>query len=94
MRRAALLLALLAGACAATPTPTRNELLQALRASDEAPADPQDLTHIACEPADGAPSEIACRWRQRDGRRWLDRQAYLARSSGGWKLVGRPSLRP
>ena len=94
MKRAALLLALFAGACAATPTPTRDQLMQALRASGEAPAAAEDLTHIACEQGSDARSPFACRWRQRDGRRWQDRQAYLTRSNDGWKLVGLPSRRP
>jgi hypothetical protein len=94
VKRAALPLVLLVGACAATPTPTRDELLEALRASGGAPATSEGLTHIACEQAFDAPSDFACRWRQRDGRRWQDWQAYLSQSSGGWKLVGMPSQRP
>ena len=94
MKRAALFLVLFAGACAATPTPTRDELLEALRASGRAPVEAEDLTHIACQQAFDAPSDFACRWRQRDGRQWQDWQAYLSQSSGRWKLVGKPSRRP
>ena len=94
MKRAALVLVVLTGACAATPTPTRDELAQALRPFDGAPAASTDLTHIACQPIDEEPTEVACRWRQRDGRQWHDRQSVLAQSAAGWQLVDGPEGRP
>jgi hypothetical protein len=90
VRRAALLLVLLTGACAATPTPTRDELAEAL--GTRAPAGPTDITHIACEPL--AAAEVACRWRQRDEREWQDWQSRLARADEGWQLIGTPTRRP
>ena len=92
MRRAALLLVLLTGACAAAPTPTRDELAQAL--GDRAPAAATDITHIACERAGADASEVACRWRQRDGRQWQDWQSHLALADAGWRLVDAPTRRP
>jgi len=94
VRRAALSLALLASACAATPTPTRDELAQALVAFHAAPAAPTDITHIACRGLEVDPTEFACRWRQRDGRRWQGWQSYLALSGDGWQLIDEPSKRP
>ena len=94
MKRAALLPALLAGACAATPTPTRDELAGALRAFEAAPASPADITHIACQPLEADPTEYACRWRQRDGRQWRGWQSYLALSGDGWQLIDAPERRP
>jgi len=94
VKRAALLLALLVCACAATPTPTRDELAETLRASGETIATSEYLTHIACKQADDVHAELACRWRQRGGRHWQDRQAYLSLASGDWQLVGKPSQRP
>jgi len=93
VKRAALALVLLTGACAATPTPTRNELAEALQASGAPVADPEDLTHIACEAA-AAPGEVACRWRQREGRQWHGWQSHLALSNAGWRLIGAPARRP
>ncbi len=90
MRRAALLLVLLTGACAATPTPTRDELARAL--GGRAPAASTDITHIACEPSDG--DEVACRWRQRDGREWQDWQGHLALAGEDWQLSDTPTRRP
>ncbi|HEY6817356.1 MAG TPA: hypothetical protein VI168_17605 [Croceibacterium sp.] len=94
MKRAALVLALLAGACAATPTPTRDELAEALRVSDGAPAVSSDITHIACQAIEQEPTGYACRWRQRDGRQWHGWQSHLARSGAGWQLIDRPERRP
>ena len=90
MKRAALLLVLLTGACAATPTPTRDELARAL--GGRAPAAPTDITHIACESSGS--DEVACRWRQRDGREWQDWQSHLALSNAGWRLLDAPTRRP
>jgi len=92
VKRAALVLVLLTGACVATPTPTRDELARAL--GESAPAVPTDITHIACEPSNPGASEVACRWRQRDGRRWQDWQSHLALAGDGWQLVDAPTLRP
>ncbi len=90
MKRAALVLVLLTGACAASPTPTRDELARAL--GGRAPAAPTDITHIACEPS--SDGEVACRWRQRDGREWQDWQSHLAHSGDGWHLIDTPTRRP
>lgn len=90
MKRAALGLVLLTGACAAAPTPTRDELAVALGTS--APATATDITHIACEPSGSG--EVSCRWRQRDGRQWQDWQSRLALAGDGWHLTGAPTLRP
>ena len=92
MRRAALLLVLLTGACAATPTPTRDDLARAL--GDRAPAAATDITHIACETPSTESAEVACRWRQRDGRAWQDWQSHLAPAGDGWRLTGSPTRRP
>lgn len=92
MRRAALLLALLAGACAATPSPTRDELAHALRGYRSVA--PTDITHIACRGFDEEPTEFACRWREREGGRWQDWQGYLAVSGDGWQTIDSPSRRP
>jgi hypothetical protein len=89
-----LLLAFLAAGCAATPTPTRDELAQALRAFDAAPAAPTDITHIACQSLAADPTEFACRWRQRDGRGWQGWQSSLALSGDGWQLIDTPARRP
>jgi hypothetical protein len=94
VKRAALLLAVLAGACAATPTPTRSELAQALRAFDGPAVAPEDLTHIACQGFEEEPTEFACRWRQREGRRWRDWESYLALSGDGWIMIDTPARRP
>ena len=91
MKRAALVLAVLAGACAATPTPTRDELAEAL--DQRAPAAPTDITHIACQPQAGEPAEVVCRWRQRDGRQWQGWQSHLALSDTGWHLTDTPTRR-
>lgn len=90
MKRAALLLVLLTGACAATPTPTRDELAQALDGGET--VEPTDITHIACRGE--ASSEVACRWRQRQGREWQGWQSHLALTDTGWHLVDAPTRRP
>ena len=92
MKRAALLLAVLAGACAATQTPTRDELAEALKGY-EAVA-PTDLTHIACRGFDEEPTEFNCRWRQREGGYWRDWQGYFALSGAGWQTIDAPTRRP
>ena len=92
MRRAALLLVLPTCACAAAPTPTRDELVQALAGT--APARATDITHIACQPVAGDPAEVACRWRQRDRREWQGWQSHLAHSDAGWQLIDAPTRRP
>ena len=92
MKRAALLLVLLTGACAATPTPTRDELAQALEG--RGPVEPTDLTHIACQSFGDEPTEFACRWRQRDGRKWARWEGYFALSGDGWQTIDSPSRRP
>ena len=94
MRRAALLLAFLTSACAATPTPTRDELAQALRPFGQPDVAPTDITHIACQSLEADPTEYACRWRQRDGRTWQGWQSYLAVSGDGWQLIDDPERRP
>lgn len=94
MTRAPLGLVLLTGACAATPTPTRDELDRALRAFDAAPEAPADITHIACRSLEADPTEFACRWRQREGRTWQGWQSHLAVSGGGWQLIDPPERRP
>ena len=94
MKRAALVLAVLVCACAATPTPSRDELAWALRPFGAEPATPADITHIACRPLAADPTEFACRWRQRDGWRWDGWQSYLAYSGDGWQLIGGPKRRP
>jgi hypothetical protein len=85
-------LPILAAACAATPTLTREELAQALEGYG--PVAPADLTHIACQGFDEEPSEFACRWRQRAGGRWQDWQGYFALSREGWQAIDTPSRRP
>ena len=92
MKCAALVLVLVTGACAATPTPTRDELAEAL--DQRAPAAPTDITHIACQPLTGDPAEVACRWRQRDERQWQGWQSHLALSDAGWHLTDTPTRRP
>ena len=92
MKRAALALVLLTGACAATPTPTRNELAQALKGYGQ--VEPTDLTHIACLSYSEEPTEFECRWRQRDGRRWEGWQGAFALSGAGWQTIDSPSRRP
>ena len=92
MTRAALLLVLLTGACAATPTPTRDELARAL--GESAPAASTDIIHIACTPLDAKSGEVACRWRQRHERQWESWQGAFASSDAGWQTVGNPSRRP
>ena len=91
MKRAALLLALFASGCAATPTPTRDELAQALTGFGA--VEPTDLTHIACLPYPEEPTEFECRWRQRDGRRWDGWQGVFAVSGEGWRTIDGPSRR-
>lgn len=92
MRRAALVLVLVTGACAATPTPAREQLAEAL--GERGPARSTDITHIACEPLDAASAEVACRWRQRHHRRWQDWQSQLARTGEEWQLIDTPERRP
>ena len=93
MKRAALLLASLASACAATPTPTRDELAAALKSYG--PVEPTDLTHIACRSATPEePTEFNCRWRQREGRQWHGWEGRFALSGTGWQTIGSPSRRP
>ena len=92
MRHAALLLVVLTGACAATPTPSREELAQAL--GDYGAVEPTDLTHIACLSDPEEPTELECRWRQRDGRRWQGWQGVFAESGEGWQTIDSPSRRP
>jgi hypothetical protein len=85
-------LPILSAACAATPTPTREELAQAL--DGYATLAPTDLTHVACRGLDEEPTEFACRWRQRAGMRWQDWQGYFALSRQGWQPLDSPSRRP
>ena len=92
MRRAGLVLVLLTGACAATSTPTRDELAAAL--GGRAPAASTDITHIACEPSRPDAAEVACRWRQRDERQWQDWQGHLALAGEDWQLLDTPTRRP
>jgi len=94
VKRAALVLVLLTGACAATPTPTRDELAQALGGADGPGIAPTDLTHIACRSIEQEPTEFACRWRQREGRTWQGWQSHLAVSGEGWQLIDPPERRP
>lgn len=92
MKRAALVLVLVTGACAATPTPSRDELAEAL--DGRGPATPTDITHVACQPIDAASGEVACRWRQRESHKWQGWQSHLAHSGEGWQLIGAPERRP
>jgi hypothetical protein len=92
VRRAALLLATLGGACAATPIPTRDELALAL--GSRAPDAPTDITHIACRPGEAVPTEYVCRWRQREDRAWDDWEGRLASGTGGWHLLEPATRRP
>jgi hypothetical protein len=94
VKRAALLVPLLAGACAATLTPTRDELARALREQGGLRVEALDLTHVACRPIDEEPTEFWCRWRQREAGRWRDWQATFARSGGGWTMIDGPFRRP
>jgi hypothetical protein len=92
VKRAALLLVFLTGACAATPTPTRDELAQALEDYD--PVASTDLTHIACQAVSEGLTEFACRWRQRTGRQWQGWAGRFVLSNAGWQAIDSPSLRP
>jgi hypothetical protein len=92
VKRAALLLVLLTGGCAATPTPTRDELAHALRGYGV--VEPTDLTHIACKGFPEEPTEFVCRWRQRDGRQWQGWVGDFALSGAGWQTTDSPSRRP
>ena len=92
MKRATLLLPLLAGACAATPTPTRDELAHALQGYGAVA--PLDLTHIACTGYDEEPTEFECRWRQRAEGHWQDWQGAFALSGVGWQTIDSPARRP
>jgi len=94
VKRPALALVLLTGACAASPTPTRDELAQSLRAFDGPTVAPTDITHIACLEIEEEPTEFACRWRQRDGREWKGWQSVFALSGDGWQLIDTPAQRP
>ena len=93
MREAGFLLLLIAGACSATETPTRDELAHALRSYRTVA--PIDLTHIACQSfAPDEPTEYACRWRQREDGHWRDWQGYFALSGAGWQTIDTPARRP
>jgi len=92
VKRAALLLVLVTGACAATPTPTRDELAHALRG--HGPVEPTDLTHIACLAYPAEPTEFKCRWRQRHGREGDGWEGGVALSGAGWQTIDSPSRRP
>ena len=93
MKRAALLLPLLAGACAATPTPTRDELAEALKGYTSVA--PLDLSHIACRGyGTEEPTEFMCRWRQREGQYWRDWEGAFAVSGKGWQTIDSLARRP
>jgi len=92
VKRAALLLPLLIGACGGTPTPTRDELADALQGYGQVA--PLDLTHIACRGSTGDRAGFPCRWRQREGGGWRDWQGRLAPSSAGWRIIEAPVRRP
>jgi hypothetical protein len=92
VKRAALTVALLAGACGATPTPTRDELAEAL--AGVRTLAPTDLSHIACGGSTGDRTGFPCRWREREGGRWRDWQGRLAPTDSGWRIVEAPTRRP
>ncbi len=94
MKRAALVLVLLAGACAATPTPGREDLAAALENFNGMPVAPIALVHIGCQTISGEPGVFACRWRQQEGRYWQGWQSRLAHVGEHWRIVGQPSRRP
>ncbi len=94
MKRAALILVLLAGACAATPTPGREDLAAALENFNGMPVAPIALVHIGCQTISGEPGVFACRWRQQEGRYWQGWQSRLAHVGEHWRIVGQPSRRP
>jgi hypothetical protein len=94
VRHAALGLVLLTAACAATPTPSRDELARALAPPGRPAVAPTDITHIACLPREADRTEFACRWRQREDRTWLGWRSYLAVSGDGWHLIDPPERRP
>jgi hypothetical protein len=94
VKRAALVLTLLAGACAATPTPGREQLAAALEEFSGMPIAPIALVHIGCRTISGEPGVFACRWRQQEGRYWRGWQGRLAQAGEHWRIVGEPSRRP
>jgi hypothetical protein len=94
VKAAATVLTLLAGACAATPTPGREQLAAALEMFNGMPVAPISLVHIGCRTISGEPGVFACRWRQQEGRYWRDWQGRLTQAEEGWKIVGTPSRRP
>jgi hypothetical protein len=94
VKRAALVLALLAGACSATPTPDREGLAQALQSYSGMPVAPIALVHIGCQAISREPGVVACRWRQQEGRYWHGWQSRLAQAGDRWRIVGEPSRRP
>lgn len=94
MKRAALFPVLLAGACAATPTPDREALATALENFGGMPVAPIALVHIGCQAISGEPGVFACHWRQQEGRYWHGWQSRLALAGDGWRIVGEPSRRP
>jgi hypothetical protein len=93
-RTAHLLLPFLAGACAATPTPDREALSQALEGYSGMPVAPIALVHIGCQSIAGDPGVFACRWRQQEGRYWRGWQSRLAHMGKSWRIIGEPSRRP
>jgi hypothetical protein len=93
-RAALLLLPFLAGACAATPTPDREALAQALESYSGMPIAPIALVHIGCRAIAAQPDDFACRWRQQEGRYWHGWQSRLAHMGNSWRVIGEPSRRP
>lgn len=94
MKRAGLVLVLLTGACAATPTPTRDELARAIENFEGTAVAPTDLTHITCRSPPVVVDQVSCSWRQREGRRWVGMWAYLDMSGDRWQLMDAANRRP
>ncbi len=75
---------------AASLGPSRAEFARALRVHTGKPVSSADIRKLSCEFFEEEPSEAACKWQQRRGRKWVRFSTYVAVDGDGWHLIDQP----
>lgn len=82
-----LLLAMLGGADA---MPTAADIARAVGGGQPQIA-ADAIRNVTCRSIEGGPTEVICRWEQKDGSGWHRTSAYLAINVDGWHLIDKPA---
>ena len=71
--------------------PSTAEFANALAEFIGKPVSVADIRRLSCKGIEEEPTEAACSWQQRSGKKWKRFATFVAVDSHGWHLIDEPS---